>query len=81
MLEAYKKNKFLKDLETLLPDDVEAVKGTLKDSLVTDSADAVALFILARCYLLCEELDEAKSTLETLVSRVDFASSSSSQSR
>jgi len=68
MLEAYKKNKFLKDLETLLPDDVEAVKGTLKDSLETDSVDAVALFILARCYLLCEELDEAKSTLETLVS-------------
>jgi tetratricopeptide (TPR) repeat protein len=68
MLEAYKKNKTLRDLESLLPDEVEAVKGTLKDCLETDSADGVALFILARCYLLSEELDEAKTTLETLVS-------------
>lgn len=68
MLEAYRKSKSLRDLEALLPHEVEAVKCTLKNCLEKESADAMALFILARCHLLCEELDEAKFTLETLVS-------------
>lgn len=67
MLEAYKKNRTLKDLEALLPGDVETVKNNLKNCLENEPADGVALFILARCYLLSDELDDAKSTLETLV--------------
>lgn len=67
MLEAYKKNRTLKDLEALLPGEVETVKNNLKNCLENEPADGVALFILARCYLLSDELDEAKSTLETLV--------------
>jgi len=67
MLEAYKKNRTLQDLEALLPGEVEAVKYTLKNCLEDESANGVALFILARCYLLCDELDEAKFTLEKLV--------------
>ena len=69
MLEAYKKNKVLRDLEDLLPEDAEAVKHTLKNSLEKEPSDKLALLMLARCYLYCEEQDEARHTLETLISR------------
>ena len=73
MLEAYLKNKTLKELEAQLPKDAAQVKHTLK-TLLEDQAleeqpsNMPALLILARCYLLCEELNEAKHTLETLLS-------------
>ena len=69
MLEAYKKNKMLRDLETLLPEDAEAVKHTLKSSFNKESSDSFAMLILARCHVLCEEPNEAKHTLATLISR------------
>ena len=69
MLEAYKKNKTLRDLEALLPQDAEAVKHTLKNSLKKEPSDSLAMLILARCHVLCEEQNEAKHTLDTLISR------------
>jgi tetratricopeptide (TPR) repeat protein len=69
MLEAYKKNKILTDLEKLLPEDAEAVKRTLENSLKEESPDSLTLLILARSQALCEEPGEAKHTLETLISR------------
>ena len=68
MLEAYTKNKILRDLEALLPEGAEAVKNTLIKILEKEPSDTLALFMLARCYLYCEEQDQAKQTLETLVS-------------
>ena len=69
MLEAYKKHKTLKDLEALLPEEVEAVKQTLEDSLGAGSSSSLALSILARCYVQCEELGQAKNMLETLITQ------------
>jgi len=69
MLEAYKKNNVLRDLEALLPEDTEAVKNTLKNSFEKEPSDSYAMLILARCHVLCEELNEAKHTLERLISR------------
>ena len=69
MLEDYKKNRVLRDLEALIPEDVEAVKHTLKNSLGNESSDKLALLMLAHCYMYCKEQDEATHTLETLISR------------
>lgn len=68
MLEAYKKNKILTDFEKLLPEDAEAVKQILENSVKKEPFDSRALLILARCHVLCEELNKAKQTLETLIS-------------
>ena len=48
MLEAYKKHKTLRDLEALLPEEVEAVKQTLEGSLESGSSNSLALSILAQ---------------------------------
>ena len=69
MLEAYKRNRVLRDLEALIPEDVEAVKHALKNSLRNESSDTRALLMLAHCHLYCDEQDEATRTLETLISR------------
>ncbi len=67
MLEAYKKHKTLRDLEALLPEEVEAVKQTLESALEQGTSNSLVLSILAQCYLQCQEQDKAKHTLETLI--------------
>jgi len=68
MLEAYQKHKTLKALEARLPDDAELVKTTLENAAGDVRSDDLAMLILARCQLLCEDPGEAKQTLETLIS-------------
>ena len=68
MLEAYIKNKTLKEFEAQLPEGAEQVKHALKALLEDQPSYVPALLILARCHLLCEELNEAKHALETLIS-------------
>ena len=67
MLEAYLKNKTLKELEAQLPQDVAQVKHSLETLLEDQPSNTFALLILARCHLLCEDLNAAKQTLETLI--------------
>ena len=67
MLEAYKKNKTLEALENRLPKDAVQVKQSLDSLLEDQSCNSRALFLLARCHLLCDELKEAKHTLEILI--------------
>lgn len=69
MFEAYKNSRRLRELETQLPNDAADVKQTLLESLKSEPANSRTLLVLARCYLLCEEPDEAKHTLETLISQ------------
>ena len=68
MLEAYIKHKMLKELEAQLPEDAAQVIHSLKTLLEDQPSNTLALLILARCHLLCEEQNEAKQTLETLLS-------------
>ncbi len=68
MLEAYIKNKPLKELEAQLPKDAVRVKPSLEQLLEEQPSNPRILLILAHCYLLCEEPNEAKRTLETLIS-------------
>lgn len=69
MLEAYKTYKTLTDMEALLPEEAEAVRQTLEDSIGGGSSNSLALSILAQCYLLCQEKEEAKRTFETLITQ------------
>ena len=67
MLEAYKNRKVLDDLEARLPDGVAQVIQALKGRLDGQPSDLPALLMLARCFELSEEFDEAKHVLETLI--------------
>lgn len=67
MLEAYKKNKTLEALGNRLPKDAVQVKQSLNSLLKDQSCNSRALLLLARCHLLCDELKEAKHTLEILI--------------
>ncbi len=67
MLEAYLKDQSLGELEARLPDDVAQVKQELGSLLEEEPLNTRALYTLARCYALCEEFDEAKNTIETLL--------------
>lgn len=67
MFEAYIKNKSLEELEAQLPKNVEQVKQKLSDFLEEGPLNTRALLLLARCYLHCDELSEARRTLEILV--------------
>jgi tetratricopeptide (TPR) repeat protein len=67
MLEAYLKNKTLKELEARLPEDAAQAKHSLETLLEEQPSNTLALLILARCHLLCEDLNAAKQTLETLI--------------
>ncbi len=69
MLEAYKRHKALEELESQLPENAAEVKETLKNASAETFSDDLAMLILARCQLLCEDMDEAKLTHETLISR------------
>lgn len=68
MLEAYIKHKMLKELEAQLPEDAAQVIHSLKTLLEDQPSNTLALLMLARCHLLCEEPNEAKRTLGTLIS-------------
>ena len=57
----------LDDLEIQLPDGVAQVMLALKERLEGQPSDMRALLMLARCFELCEEVDEAKQVLETLI--------------
>jgi tetratricopeptide (TPR) repeat protein len=67
MLEAYTKNKSLEALEAQLPEAVAQTKQKLNGFLEEEPLNTRALFILVRCHLLCDELIEAKHTLEVLI--------------
>ncbi len=67
MLEAYKNRKVLDDLEAQLPNGVAQVMQALKGRLEGQPSDLPALLMLARCFELSEEFDEAKHVLETLI--------------
>lgn len=67
MLEAYIKHKSLEVLEAQLPKDAAQVKQKLNSLLEEEPLNTRALFMLARCQLLCDELNEAKRTLEILI--------------
>jgi len=67
MLTAYLTDETLKVLESRLPDDAEDVKNELVAMLDEEPLNTHALFMLARCYLFGDELNEAKQVLETLV--------------
>ncbi len=69
MLEAYRKYKALKDLEARLPKDAAQVKQILENEPEKTLSDVQATLLLAHCQVLCEESNEAKRTLETLISR------------
>jgi len=69
MLEAYRKYKVLTELEARLPKDAAQVKQALENESEETLSDVLATRILARCQVLCEESNEAKRTLETLISR------------
>ena len=68
MLEAYIKNKTLKELEAQLPEGAAQVIHSLKSFLEDQPSNTLAPLILARCHLLCEDQNDAKQTLETLLS-------------
>jgi len=67
MLDAYKNNKTLESLEAQLPQDAEQVKEALNNLLDDESIYTSALFMLARCQLMCNEPDEAKHSFENLI--------------
>jgi tetratricopeptide (TPR) repeat protein len=67
MLEAYRNRKALDDLEARLPDGVAQVMQALKGRLEGQPSDIPALLMLARCFELSEEVDEARHVLETLI--------------
>ena len=67
MLEYYKKNKSLNDLEARLPGEAEQVKQTLLGLLEDQPSDTRILMILARCHGLCNEWDQSKQILKMLV--------------
>jgi len=67
MLEAHKKYKALKALEAQLPQDATQVKQALDNLLKDEPFNPVALLLLARCQLICDEKNEAKLTLESLL--------------
>lgn len=69
MLEAYKRYKALKELESKLPTCAEEVREVLEDGSVETLSDDMALLILAKCQLLCEDTGKAKQALERLISR------------
>ena len=69
MLEAYKKHQTLKALEARLPDEAELVKNILKTEAGDMFSNDHAMLVLARCQVLCGLTEEAKRTLETLISR------------
>ena len=67
MLEAYIKDRKLKEFEAQLPKDAANVKQGLEHLLQDQPSNPRVLLTLARCYLLCEQPGEAKQTLETLL--------------
>ncbi len=67
MLEAYKKYKSLEALEAQLPTEAAPTKEELTRFLEENPHNKRALFMLARCHLLCDESQEAKHALETLL--------------
>jgi len=69
MLEAYKKDRYLAELEARLPGDAEQVIQALQDVMEEQATDTRALLILARAYVLCEAPGEAKQALEALLSK------------
>ena len=68
MLEAYKSDKHLGELEVRLPGDTEQVIQALKNVMEEQTPETRALMILARAYVLRESFDEAKRALEALLS-------------
>ncbi len=67
MLEAHLKNKSLNQLAAQLPKDVANVKRDLGDALDETPPDSGKLLLLARCHLLCDEVQEARQALERLI--------------
>jgi len=67
MLDAYKTNRTLEALEARLPEDAGEVKESLGNLLAEQPHNKPAMFLLARCQLLCDEVNEAKDTFESLV--------------
>lgn len=67
MLEAYLTDKSLKVLNAQLPEEVVHVKQELTSLLEEAPLNTRALFMLARCHLLCDETSEAKRTLQVLL--------------
>jgi len=67
MLEAYKKYKSLEALEAQLPTEAAPTREELTRFLEENPHNKRALFMLARCHLLCDESQEAKHALETLM--------------
>jgi len=67
MLEAYLKNKTLRELAIRTQNDAAQVKQDSAAFLENDPGNIRALLILARSHLLCDELNEARNTLESLL--------------
>jgi len=67
MLEYYKKSTSLNDLEALLPDQAEPVKQRLRELLEEQPSDSRASMMLATCHQLCNEWEQSKEILESLV--------------
>jgi tetratricopeptide (TPR) repeat protein len=67
MFEAYAKHRSLGLLEARLPNDVVQVIDELNRLLETEPRNTCALFLLARCFSLGEDLNNAKRTFETLL--------------
>ena len=68
MLEAYIREKSLKELETRLPGEAATVKTTLQDLCSEGPVRSRCLSILARCYLIEGDVDQSRQALETLLS-------------
>ena len=67
MLEAYSKHRSLGLLEAQLPTGVEQVRDELNRLLENEPRNTRALFLLARCFSLGDDLSNAKRTFETLI--------------
>tara|TARA_R110000782_G_scaffold40658_5_gene93857 strand:+ start:2007 stop:3986 length:1980 start_codon:yes stop_codon:yes gene_type:complete len=67
MLEAHLKIKSLNHLAAQLPEDVTKVKRELGGASDENPPDSNKLLLLARCHLLCDELQEARHALEVLI--------------
>lgn len=68
MLEAYLRERSLREIEARLPGEAEQAKEELGPLIEEAPGNAHALFVLARCQLLLAESDQARETLETLLS-------------
>lgn len=67
MLEAYTRLKSLMALEARLPDEAAKIRHELDALLNEKPQDTRALFLLAQCHLQCDEMEEAKNTLQAVM--------------